>query len=186
MARNYYINGESMVMVKGGSGSAISETAQLGLSDGPIRISIEFRHKDIQVDAFGGEVPPEVQWMLASATISMTLVHFDIDVLEACIQESMSSSAADGTMSRAGELMGGGVDRFGAGWSYISLGILSPVASEPWRFYASYLTGNPITVPLGIEKSLVQMNWRAIPYQLDPWGNGTGAQGAILYDHGTD
>ena len=82
--------------------------------------------------------------------------------------------------------MGGGNPLYSAGNSYIALGILSPVGNIPWRFYASYLTGNPITYPLGTEKSLVQMNWRAIPYAQDPWGGGTGAQGVILYDHGTD
>lgn len=186
MARTFFVNGESMVTVRGNSSSSIGSTTQLGLSDGPIRISIEFRHKDIQVDAFGGEIPPDVQWMLAAASISMTLVHYDVNVLQSCIQESMASSSSEGTMSRAGDLMGGGNPLYSAGNSYIALGILSPVGNIPWRFYASYLTGNPITYPLGTEKSLVQMNWRAIPYAQDPWGGGTGAQGVILYDHGTD
>ena len=69
MARTFFVNGESMVTVRGNSSSSIGSTTQLGLSDGPIRISIEFRHKDIQVDAFGGEIPPDVQWMLAAASI---------------------------------------------------------------------------------------------------------------------
>lgn len=186
MARDFFINGESMVSVKGAAGTSINPLIQLGLSDGPIRVSLDFRHRDIQVDAWGNEIPPEVQFMLAAATITMTLVHFDRDVLDVCVQESFGGAAAPGFLTRAGSRLGNNAARFAATNHYIGLNILSPVAAKPWRFYFTYLTGTPVEFPLGTEKSLVQLTWRAIPYTQDPWNGGLGALGSPLWDYTLD
>lgn len=186
MSRGWFINGESMVSVKGNTGTGISSITQLGLSDGPIRVSADFRHRDINLDAFGGEIPPDVQFMLAAVNVSMGLIHVDRDVLDACLRESMGGSATIGAVARAGVVLGGGVARFAAGWHYVGLNILSPVANKPWRFYAAYLTASPMEHPLGTEKSVITVNWRCIPYALDPWGDGTGASGVPIWDHTLD
>lgn len=196
MARAWFINGESLVMVRGNAlapyNISDSSGAQLGLSEGPISVRPNFVHKDIHVDAFGGEIPADVQTMLADVTISMRLVNVDRDVLDTCLLQSMGNLGGTiGQVPRAGTVLGGTGSagagstqtRFGSNWQYIVLGIRSPVASKPWRFPAAYMTGPPMEFPLGTEKSIIQVNWRAIPWAADPWGGGTGAAGAILWDY---
>ena len=141
---------------------------ELGLAVGQVSITINPRFLDINVSTFGPEVPPEIQSMLADATINMTLVNFDVTVLNACITRSMNASAA-GIMSAAGALMGGNS-------LFTSLRIASPVGQLPWTFPSAVLVGSP-QWPLGNERSLVVCNWRAIPYLADP----ATAAGAVLY-----
>lgn len=189
MARAFFINGESMVSVKGNVNSNISSLSQLGLSDGPIRVTPDFRHRDVIVDATGPEIPNDIQCFLAAVNINMTLVHFDRSVLDYCMQESLAGMGTNNTvgqMPRAGTLMGNGAARFAAGNRYIGLNILSPVATKPWRFYFAYITGPPMEFPLGTEKSIVTVNWRVIPYSVDPWGGGTGSLNSPLWDHTSD
>lgn len=190
MARDFFINGESLVLVKGRADSAIGALTQLGLSDGPIRVTLDHRHMDIQVDAWGGEIPPEVQYKLSSVSVSMNLVHFDRAVLDVCLAESMAGVVTIGSVGRAGARMGNGLPRFAAGGvngnHYIGLNIVSPIAGYPWRFLFSYLTGPPMEFPLGTERSVVQLNWRAIPYTVDPYGGGTGSLNSPLWDYTLD
>ncbi len=185
MSRTFYISGESLVSVKGAVNTPIGTLTQLGLSDTQITVTLDSKYLDIPVNAWG-QVPPEVQYMLSEAQIDMTLINFDPNVLETCVQLSMGGAAAVGQTARAGTLMGGGVPRFAAGNNYISLNIYSPVAQRPWRFYTTYLSRPPFTWPLGTERSIVRLNWRAMLFTVDPWNNGLGAAGAILYDHVLD
>lgn len=189
MARSYYVNGESMVLVKGRADSAIGTLTQLGLCSDSIEITINSTRKPIRVDAYGDE-PPESQFFGAGATVRMTLVHFDYSVLEVCLQESWGSSPAVGAMGHAGSLMGNGLARFGAGGvfgnHFIGLNILSALGQQPWRFYYAFLADNPIMWPIGTEKSLVQLTWQAVPYSVDPWNSGNGSYGVQIYDHTLD
>jgi hypothetical protein len=200
MARDFFINGETMVSVKGRSDSDISAITQLGLSDSQIRVTLDFRHLDLNVNAWG-EMPADVQWMLAGANISMTLVHFDRAVLDVCLMESMGGvpNGAVGGMNRAGQRLGNNAPRFAAGGvngnHLIGLNLSSTVGAKPWRFFYTYLAAPPMEFPLGNERSIIVLNWRAIPYTQDPWGGsssqpntvaGTGAQGALLWDHTLD
>jgi hypothetical protein len=190
MARDFLINGESMVSVKGPQGSAIASISQLGLTVSPIRVTLDVRHRDINLDAWGGEIPADTQFMLAAASISMDLVHVDRDVLSACIKLGMAGAGGvgnnEGQLARAGLRMGGGLARFASGNNYIGLNISSPVLALPYRFYFAYLTGTPVDIPLGTEKSIIVCNWRAIPYTQDPWNSGQGATGTVLYDNTLD
>ena len=200
MSRSFYINGESMVAVKGTIGSQIigQGLTQLGLTDSPIVVTPNFKHKDINVNAWGSdEVPTDLQSFMSDCNVRMTLVHFDPNVLVECSQLSLNANpgSAFGTMPRTGLTMGGNAARFGVGNNYIGLNILSPIAGVPWRFLYAYLTGPPFTWPLGTERSLVTLNWRAICYTNDPFGGGTaqpgtvagtGSQGAILWDNTLD
>ncbi len=192
MSRAFFVNGESMVAVKSNVASAIPVLTQLGLTDSPIRITPNFRHQDIIVDAWGPQVPPEIQAFLLDVNITISLVHFDPVVLAVCESLSIGGGAADGTTPRAGVLMGGNAARFAVGNNYIGLNILSPVAGVPWRFLYTYMTGPPLTFPLGTERSVVTTNWRGILYTNDPFGGGTaqpgtaagtGALGAVIWDH---
>ena len=185
MARDFQIPGECLVQVKGMAGTGIGSLAELGLSADPITVTPRFRHKDMNVDAWG-EAPADVQFMLAEAFISMNLVHYDESVLDVCLRESMGGGAGPGTFPRAGTRLGGGVGRFVTGNHYIGLNITSPVQGKPWRFYFTYLADTPIRKTLGVEKSIVQVNFRAVPYTTDPYGGGTGAAGTVLWDHTLD
>ena len=185
MPRDYLINGESLVRVRGNTSSSISSLSELGLATDAIQVRPVFKHKDIDVDAWG-EAPPEIQFMLAEVIITMNLIHFDNVVLRECLRLSMGGASTEGTLSRAGARMGGGVARFAAGYNFIGLNIASPVGATPWRFLHSYLSATPVIYPLGTEKSIAQCTWRAIPYLADPWNDGSGASGVILWDHSSD
>lgn len=184
MARQYVINGESMVVVKGPPGP-LGAAVQLGLSATPINIQGDFHHEDIKVDAYGKDNPPDLQLFGSQAYIDMDLVHFDPLVLQACVSLSIGAGLPEGEQARAGTLMGGGVPLYATGNNYVGVNILSPVLGIPWLFYACYLARNPLTYPLGTERSVVRLRWRAIAYAVDPWNGGTGSRGVPLYDHTT-
>lgn len=185
MSRSFYINGESLVYVKGAAGTNIASLSELALSDNPITVTVIPKHKDIIVDAWG-EAPPEVQFKLAEVIVNIPMIHFDATVFEECVRLAMGGATNPGQMARAGTLMGGGVTRFAAGNKYISLNIVSPQASRPWRFLSAYLTQPIGQWPLGTEKSVVQTQWRVIPYTTDPYGAGVGAQNYTLWDRNLD
>lgn len=192
MARDLYINGETLVKVKGTDDSPIGDLSELGLAEGPIRVIPRFAHRDWFVDDFGTEVPVEVFTRLADATILMTLVHYDDAVLEACVIESLGGSAdgtqwLHGTLAGAGIPMGGNQNRFLDGNHYISLNLLSPVADYPWRFYFTHLLGPPQEIPLGTKRSAVRLAWRAVPYTFAPTAaDELSSDGVVLWDHVLD
>lgn len=186
MTRDFFINGETMVSVKGPAGSAISSLTELGLTDeGVVTITPQIFHDKITVDAWG-DAPPEIQVRLGILTVSMTLVHFDPAILEECWRLSMGGPATVGMVARAGARMGNNVARFAAGNNFIGLNCYSPIAGRPYRFYYAYLQGNPATWPLGTKRSLVQLNWEVVPYTQDPWQAGLGATNQILWDRTLD
>src|SRR5688500_12011652 len=131
MARDFHVNGEVMVYVKGRADSAIGSLTQLGLPADPVRVSPEFRHREINLDAWGGEVPVDVQCMLAAVNVSMNLIHFDRDVIDVCLMESLGGMPAVGTMRRAGARLGNGLPRFAGGGvngnHLVGLNLASPV-----------------------------------------------------------
>lgn len=159
MASNYYVNGNTLVTADG---------SELGLSEGSVTIAIQPKHLDIKVSTFA-DVPPELQAMLAEATISMVLVYFDPAIVETVLRKSMAAGTL-GQMPVAGTLMG-------ANGFFTSLQISSPTGGRPWTFPGAFLTGNPVSWPLGNERTLLQMNFRAIPYSSDPHT----AAGAVLF-----
>lgn len=188
MARDFQINGQCLVYVKGCSSSAIGNLSELGLTTDQIRVTPVFRTRDIDVNAWG-DVPPEIQFKLAEVRISMTLVHFDYDVLNACLTESMAGAPALGQLPMAGARMGNNKARFGAnpnGNHYIGLNLTSPVGGRPWCFLYSMLTNPPVDIPLGTDRTAVVCNWRAIPYTQDPWNGGNGSYGVALWTHVLD
>ena len=185
MARDFYVNGETMCSVKGNSSSSISAISQLGLCTDQVSISFQNNHQGIQVNTFW-DIPPEYQYALGEATITTNLVHFDYTVYKECLRLSAGGAPAVGQMPRAGSRMGGGVARFAPGWNFISLNFSAPVGGQPLNFYNCMLTGPAASFPLGNERSIVQLQWKACLYQADPWGGGTGALGAVLYTFSND
>lgn len=174
-----------MVLVKGASNTSIGSLSQLGLTSDPIQVTEEYRHLEIQVDAYG-RVPPEAQSMGMVARVQMNLVHFDAAVLAACVQAANAGAPAEGALGHAGALMGGGVARFQPGNNYIGLNIQSAIGAQPWRFLFAYLAQTPLVWPLGAERSVVPLTWYAVPYSVDPWNNGQGSYGVYVFDHNLD
>lgn len=185
MSRYVYVNGESLVYVKGPAGSAIANLTELGLSDNPITIVLQPMHKEVTADAWG-DVPFEVQTMLASVSVSMTLIHFDPAVVEELARLSMGGGAQAGQMGRAGTLLGNNLPRFAAGNNFFGLNIASPVGQRPWRLFTCYMPQPAVQWPLGANRSIISLSFRAIPYVQDPWRGGIGAQNYAIYDHTLD
>lgn len=188
MARDYFLNGETLVSVKGPTGSTIASLTELGLAESPIVVTPHFRHKAIKVDAWG-DGAPETQFFLASVTVSMSLVHIDRTVLDECIRLAMAGGAGVGTavgrLPRAGARMGNGGARFASNNNYIGLNLYSPVGNKPWRFYFAYLM-DPLSSPLGTERTPFGLQWQVDAYTVDPWNSGSGASGTTLWDHQLD
>ena len=177
-----------MVYVKGPAGSNIAALSELGLASDQVRISPQFYQRPIRVENWG-EAAPENQQMLASVRISMNLVHFDRDILDTCIQLALANPASPaGTLARTGTRMGNGLARFANGNFFVGVNLASPVGQKPWRFLTAYLDNNPFDFQLGNERSVVPVHWTAIPYPPlgDPWNNGNGASGVVLWDHTPD
>lgn len=189
MGRNYYVNGETMMKVKGRSDSSIGSLSDLGLNADSVVVQVMNMRLDIIVDAYG-KAPPETQFMGAFAECTHTLVHFDRSVLNTCIQEGWGSSPALGQLGHAGSLMGNGLARFAAGGvngnHFIGLNIISALGADPWRFLHAVLAESPVTFPLGTERSLVGLRWKSVPYSIDPWNNGNGSYSVPIWDHTAD
>lgn len=201
MGRAFYVYGENLVYVKGnGALAAIPNQAQLhelGLSSEAIRITPKFNHVDFKCDDFA-DTPPDVFYALAECRVDMTLIHYDPSVLERCMVESMggggivasgitiSGIMSAGVMAPSYTPMGGGKDLMTSGNHYIMLNIVpNTIEREPWRFPSSYLADRPLELPLGTERSLVKLSWRAIPYayigSLD--NKEISSSGVVLWDH---
>lgn len=186
MARDFYINGATLIKVKGAAGTGIANLQELGLPAGPIRVTPNYFHKPItEVDAWGNQAEVETQLMNMAMRVQIDLIHFDADILDICIRESMGGATAEGTLVGAGLRMGNGAARFAATNHYIGLNILSPIRLRPWRFYFTYLENSP-EYPLGTEKSIVKTSWVVVPYIADPWNGGVGSQGVVVYDRVLD
>jgi hypothetical protein len=189
MARQYNVFGEALAAVKGRADSAIGTLTGLGMTSDGFRITVDYRHMHIKLDAYG-DAPPEIQAFGAFAYVGMTLVHYDQAVLMSCVTEAFGSSPGEGMLGHAGTLMGNNLPRFTgggiAGNHYIGLNLISATGNAPWRFLYSVLSDQPMQLPLGTEKSMVDLRWTVIPYSVDPWNNGFGSYGVPLWDHTAD
>lgn len=209
MGRDFFIAGECMVSVKGAADSYISQLTQLGLSSDPISVTFAHAHKEMKVDAWGGPGngvgPPEIQFFGGDAQVQMTLIHYDHIILDACLLESRGiasqnfagNTSRNGQIGRTGARMGNNKARFAAGNRFFSVNISSPVSGKPYRFWYCYMPMPPVIFPLGTEKTVAQVTFRAIPYTTDPWGDGdvnqasaqpyttasTGSYQAVVFDN---
>lgn len=180
MGRAFYINGPTLVLVKGNGALCLSgsnpfgQLSQLGLAVDDVRVFPVFRHANVTVTDFGPDVPVETLWMVAEVNITMNLVHFDEYVLSAWMTETMGGGVprvggvsmlpGTGILPQAGTPMGGGKPLFASGNHYVSLNLASPYLNRPWRFPTTYLTQQPIEISLGTTRSAVRLHVKAIPY----------------------
>ncbi len=221
MARDFQVPGTYLVCVRGGahwSGGTSGVSFELGLAVDSVKISPKFYNKDLHTDDFGPDCPAEIINQLAEATISMSLVHYDAEILDTCMSEGMGGglnplptggvpgfNPLAGMMVGAGAPMGGLKPIFASGNKFISLYLINDpaTAAVPWHFPATYLTSQPLILPLGSEKTVAELSWRAIPYKPPavaftlPGGGApfsflpslykeVMSSGAILWDHVAD
>lgn len=179
MALDLFQAGEVLVTVKGAGGSALASVQQLGYCESAPSWNPSWQGLDVIVNAFG-QGPAEVQQMALMATLSLPLVYFDAAVLDAMISESTGGAGA-GANSYAGKRLGGGQPLYSAGCHFFSIGLSSPVAAKPYTFLACHLTGQPISFPVGAERSIVQVNLRAISYNPTP----TSLAGVVCWNNNT-
>jgi hypothetical protein len=146
----------------------ISEMVDLGLCEGPITVRPRFFHKPMRVDDFGPYGSPEVMWNLAECDVEMTLIHYDREILDIVVSESMAGSIS-GFLIGCGVPMGGGLPLYASGNHYVSVNLLPPPPDGinpyiPYFFPSCYLAEPPVVIPLGTTRSSVMLNWKAIPY----------------------
>lgn len=189
MARDWYINGDTMVQVRGGAHltSGLNVITNLGLAIDQVRVSPSFSRQPIHADGFGKVVAPEYRSKLMSARVSMTLVHFDPQVLDQCVRESQGGGVgaipdptavggqieAEGVLAQAGTLMGGYKPRFASGNHYIGLTVKGTTEiTRPWRFLYTMIDGTGPVYPLGNGFSAVPVTWLVVPYLEPPLVSG--------------
>ena len=75
-------------------------------------------------------------------------------------------------MAGAGLPMGGNVDVGDTANHYLTLIIASNSAEDqPYIFPFSHLIAPPLRIPLSVERSLVQLQWRSVPYAAQGTGD---------------
>ncbi len=195
--RNLQLFGGALVKVRGGLFGALdrivginpdqnsleSPVLELGITDEPPLLVPEFNHQDLIVDDFGIS-PPETLWNGSIVRLWMKLAHYDPNVLDACLAESMAGSWEEiapqnifngpaltaGTFAPVGTPMGGYSPLYSSGCHYITVWLIpSNPDVLPYRFPACYLTGPPLELPVGTDRSIATCNWKAIPYVIPPF-----------------
>lgn len=203
MPREYVIYGEVMVWAGGSffdeglGGAELNSTGgrivELGLASDSIKITPRFVHKGIHTDDFGGVIPVDVQWMMADCLVEMTLIHYDVDVLDTCIRQTMGgvdNGISPGLCGAAGTPLGAG-GAVGSSRTNLVFVYLQPTPTNEqahWRFPSCFLM-DKMEYPIGTEKSLVKLTWCAIPHvELGRTGSARGrlrSKDAVVWDHVT-
>ena len=175
-----YVKGNGTLALSGGI--AGGQFHELGLASEQVRITPNFRYRDVFTDNFGPDVPADVLWHLADVTIRLPLIHYDDRVLDAMISESMGGIRDEfvpgpgmgptqraGICAAAGTPMGGLIPLYLSGNHYFGLQLDGgqAISGRPWRFPACYLTGPPVEYPLGTQVTVPVLTVRAIPYRIN-------------------
>lgn len=173
MARDYVVNGECMVQVWGGAhlgeDQPVGMLSELGLASEGVEITAFFKHKDVLTDDFGPVVPAEVMTQLSEVRIKMSLIHYDLEVLNICLNESLGGGNSLSlpwpslVPAAAGTLLGNGVDVTHSGCHFMRLYLSSPQLQKPLRFLSTYVVDQN-EFKMGTERTVHDLLWRAIPY----------------------
>lgn len=143
MPNGFYVQGNTTVSTTEG---------ELGYSEGPIKVSPMFHYRDINSDDFPNS-PAFVLWMLGEVSIEMSLVYFDSTILYQVIAKSMGAAATVGSFGAAGKIMTGTV---------LTLATEGGENGDEWAFPKAFLSERPVEWPLGNERSVVKLTWRAV------------------------
>lgn len=171
----------------GGRGKALHLVNELGLAQGPIKISLIGHHEDMRIDGFGSKAPADVMFDYAEARIDMNLIHYNPSLLELCYNESMAGNVTNQGLTPPGTPLGRGNVLYESGCNYLGLtlwpatqarfeidltfgGLIvadyarTLIGSGAWTFFASYITMQPQAIPLTTKVSVVDVSWRGIVY----------------------
>lgn len=165
MPRGWFINGDSMIRVKGGlhmSGGRIGVLSELGLAKDQIKITPRIGYEEVNPTGWGVS-PADLNTQGGEILISCTLIDIDYDVLKVCENESRAVEV-DGTLAPTGEFLGGLKSVHSSGNHFFTLNISSPVEQRPIRFLSVAMHETPYVLPLGNDASEVEVTFRAIPY----------------------
>ena len=143
MAKAFYTQGNTLVKY---------DNSELGYAENAVKIVPRFHHKDIYADDFGPDSPALILWMLADFTIEMTLVYFDQTVIYNAIKDAMGG----GTL---GQFAGAGTPING---KQLDIESSTDATGNNWSFPKAYLAERPMEWPLGNERSLVHLTFRAV------------------------
>lgn len=186
--RELVVPGEILVAVKGGahmSGYAVGDLTELGLAEREIKIVPYYQHVDVTPTGFGG-VACDVVWRLAHVDITLGLIHYDQGVLEILLDESAANGGIRwgdpltlneplgraGIMAPTGRLLGGRKAMYESGNHFFSVNLLlASGETDPYRFRMCHLSMRPATIPMGTDTQVVDVTFRALPYQ-DPYRSG--------------
>lgn len=185
MSRDFYIAGEGMVYVGGGvhlSGTTPAWlpdddddniVAELGLAVDSVRVSPRLTYREVYTNDMGDAVAANVLTNCHSADIAMTLVHYDVGVLETCWAEAVGSRPAlfgfplgstEMLQASCGTPLGNGRALYTSGNRLLTVELSAPQQNGIWRFPACYLVSEPFAYPIGTKASRVDLVWRSIPY----------------------
>lgn len=210
VGRDFQIYGEALISVRGngnlGSGGG-SIKWELGLAEGPITITPAYHHNPVNTEDFA-DVPVDMQWMLDEVSIRTRLIHYDPLVLSWTLAESRGGiwtnhtapqivngvptllpglgNTKEGAYVGAGSLLGKGLPLLASGNNFVRLYVESATQVMPWRFLSVYVPTPPLEIPLGTEKTGLEIEWRAIPYcPIYQSGGSMTSGGVILNVDGT-
>lgn len=105
----------------GGRGKTLHLVNELGLTDGPIKISLIGHHEDMRADSFGPKAAPDVMYNYGEAKIDMTLIHYNPSLLELCYNESMGGMQTNLGLTPPGTPLGKGNLLYASGCNYLGL-----------------------------------------------------------------
>lgn len=192
MTRAFQYPGEWLVQVKGGrhfgSGQPITMVSDLGMAQGPVTFMPKFYHRPMNVDDYGPNVPAAVQTMMSEVDVSMTLIHFDANVLDICMDEAMGGGGFQQTQGAAGFFTGqgkpldGGRNIFMSGNHMISLNLFNIASGQlPIRVRSTYLADR-LPFPLGTDAQAMQVTFKGLPYLPPLLSGGAVTSGGVLID----
>lgn len=141
MSKSLHINQDCLVSYN---------TLELGYSLDSIKIIPIFYHQDIHTDDFGSSVPALILGMLAEVRIEMQLVYYDTTTLYLAWMDS-GNEESFGKFAGAGKIITGK-----------ELKIEGANSDLNWTFPKAFLTERPLEYPLGNERSIVRLTWRAV------------------------
>ncbi len=172
-----------------------------------IVVTPHYYHRDVKTSDYGARGAADVMADVGDCNIAMTLIHYDIRVLDVCVDQAMAGAGGKlnpgsdfpaGIMPHAGTLLGNGLPMFASGNYLVSLNLPAQQMTDtegnqrpdllPWHFPSAYLAETPAVFPLGTRASAVRLNWRAFPYLPLPTSPSFdfASSGVVLWNHTLD
>lgn len=164
MALGLVIHGETVVKV---TGAGVFTDTEIGYSVEPIEVQPHLFWYNVPTDDYGRQVPVEKLAMLGVTKIRMTLVYYDQNHVQTLLARAQAGLYTTGQvqMGGAGKPLGGGGLIGTASNNLVTLTLVSVDGQDaPYIFEACHLYEQPVVIPLGVERSLMQLTFESFPY----------------------